>query len=70
MLAVDLGLDEIRVWQFDAVNGRLTPNDPPSVAVPPGDGPRHFAFHPNGRWLYSLQEEASTIATFSPARTS
>ena len=64
VLAADLGLDEIRVWRFDAVNGRLTANEPPSVALPPGDGPRHFAFHPNGRWLYSLQEEASTIATF------
>src|SRR4029079_10118638 len=34
------------------------------VALPPGDGPRHFAFHPNGRWLFSLQEEASTIVRF------
>ena len=64
MLAADLGLDEIRVWRFDDVKGTLTANEPPSVALPPGDGPRHFAFHPNGRWLYSLQEEASTIVTF------
>ena len=64
VLAADLGLDEIRVWRFDDVKGRLTPNEPPSVALPPGDGPRHFAFHPNGRWLYSLQEEASTMVTF------
>jgi 6-phosphogluconolactonase len=64
VLAADLGLDEIRVWRFDDGNGTLTPNEPPSVALPPGDGPRHFAFHPNGRWLYSLQEEASTIVTF------
>jgi 6-phosphogluconolactonase (cycloisomerase 2 family) len=28
------------------------------------DGPRHFAFHPNGRWLYSLQEEGSTLVKF------
>jgi 6-phosphogluconolactonase (cycloisomerase 2 family) len=64
VLAADLGLDEIRVWRFDDVKGTLTPNEPPSVALPPGDGPRHFAFHPNGRWLYSLQEEASTVMTF------
>jgi 6-phosphogluconolactonase len=64
VLAADLGLDEIRIWRFDDAKGALMPNDPPSVAVPPGDGPRHFAFHPNGRWLYSLQEEASTIITF------
>jgi 6-phosphogluconolactonase (cycloisomerase 2 family) len=64
VFAADLGLDRILVWRFDAVKGTLTPNDPPSVALPPGDGPRHFAFHPKGRWFYSLQEEASTIVTF------
>jgi 6-phosphogluconolactonase len=64
VLAADLGLDEIRIWRFDDSKGTLTPNDPPAVALPPGDGPRHFAFHPNRRWLYSLQEEASTIVTF------
>ena len=64
VLSADLGLDEILVWRFDAENGKLLPGDPPAVKLPPGDGPRHFAFHPNGRWLYSLQEEASTVAVF------
>ena len=64
VLAADLGLDRSLIWNFDAVAGTLIPNDPPSVAVAPGDGPRHFAFHPNGRLLYSLQEEGSTLITF------
>jgi 6-phosphogluconolactonase len=64
VLAADLGLDRILVWKFDVAAGKLIPNDPPSVGVPPGDGPRHFAFHPNGRLLYSLQEEGSTLVTF------
>jgi 6-phosphogluconolactonase (cycloisomerase 2 family) len=64
VLHVDLGLDQIFVWKFDAEKGKLTPNDPASVALPPGDGPRHFYFHPNGRWLYSIQEEGSTIVRF------
>ena len=64
VFAADLGLDQIFVWRFDDAKGTLTPNDPPSVALPPGDGPRHFAFHPKGRWFYSLQEEASTVVTF------
>ena len=64
VLHVDLGLDRIFVWKFDAFRGTLTPNDPPSVSLPPGDGPRHFHFHPNGLWLYSIQEEASTVARF------
>ena len=45
-------------------HGLLTPNDPPSVSLPPGDGPRHFHFHPNGRWFYSIQEEGSTVVLF------
>lgn len=64
VLSADLGLDKILVWRFDGAAGKLAPNDPPSVSLPPGDGPRHFAFHPNGRWLYSLQEEASTLVLF------
>jgi 6-phosphogluconolactonase (cycloisomerase 2 family) len=63
-LHVDLGLDRIFVWRFDPERGILIPNDPHSVALPPGDGPRHFDFHPDGRWLYSIQEEASTIVLF------
>ena len=64
ILHVDLGLDQIFVWKFDEKTGVLTANDPPAVSFPPGDGPRHFSFHPNGRWLYSLQEEGSNIALF------
>jgi 6-phosphogluconolactonase (cycloisomerase 2 family) len=51
VLHVDLGLDQILVWQFDAAKGTLTPAATPAVSLPPGDGPRHFAFHPSGRWL-------------------
>ena len=64
VLATDLGLDRIFIWKFDVDSGKLTAADPPSVTVPPGDGPRHFTFHPNGRWFYSLQEEASTLVLF------
>jgi 6-phosphogluconolactonase len=64
VFAADLGLDRIMVWKFDAVRGKIIPNDPPYVALPPGDGPRHFAFHPSGRWFYSLQEEGSTVVVY------
>lgn len=64
VLHVDLGLDKIFIWDFDAEAGKLSPNEPHFVSLPPGDGPRHFSFHPNGRWLYSLQEEGSTIVLF------
>ena len=64
VLASDLGLDQTLVWRFDVQKGTLSANNPASVSLPPGDGPRHFVFHPNGRWLYSLQEEGSTLVTF------
>jgi 6-phosphogluconolactonase (cycloisomerase 2 family) len=64
VLHADLGLDRIFVWKFDAVKGTLAPNDPPAIELPPGDGPRHFHFHPDGRWVYSIQEEGSTVVLF------
>jgi 6-phosphogluconolactonase (cycloisomerase 2 family) len=64
VLHADLGLDRIFVWKFDDQQGVLTPNEPPGISLPPGDGPRHFHFHPNGRWFYSIQEESSTIVLF------
>ena len=65
VLAVDLGQDRIYVYRFDASSGKLILSDGvSSVSFPSGDGPRHFVFHPNGRWIYALGEESSTIAFF------
>ncbi len=64
VLHVDLGLDKIFLWRFDAQKGKLSANEPGSVSLPSGDGPRHFHFHPNGRWFYSIQEEGSTVVLF------
>ncbi|MEJ2703680.1 MAG: lactonase family protein, partial [Sedimentisphaerales bacterium] len=64
VLHVDLALDRIFIWKFDDRKGVLTANDPPAISLPPGDGPRHFCFHPNGRWFYSIQEEGSTVVLF------
>ncbi len=63
-LHVDLGLDRIYSWKFDDAAGKLSPAAPPFVSLPPGDGPRHVHFHPDGRWLYSIQEEGSTVVLF------
>lgn len=64
VLHVDLGLDKIFVWRFDEQQGKLSASDQGAVSLPSGDGPRHFHFHPNGRWLYSIQEEGSTVVLF------
>ena len=62
-IANDVGIDRTVIWRFDRANGKLL--DPKTVPSSPGAGPRHFVFHPNGRWFYSLNEESSTIATMS-----
>ncbi len=65
VLATDLGQDRIYSFRFDSASGKLAPsNDAPFASLPSGDGPRHFVFHPNGHWLYAIQEEASTVVLF------
>jgi 6-phosphogluconolactonase len=64
-LACDLGLDKVLLYRLDAVRGGLTPNAPPWAKVKPGSGPRHLAFHPNGRWVYLINEIASTLAVLA-----
>ena len=64
VLQTDLGQDRIYVYRLDVEEGRLVPADAPFAVVPAGDGPRHFVFHRNGRWMYALQEEASTVIFF------
>jgi 6-phosphogluconolactonase len=60
----DKGLDRTFIYRFDAEHGKLLPGDPPSVAVQPGAGPRHAAFHPRLPYTYVINELDSTITTF------
>lgn len=65
VLQTDLGQDRIYIYRLDSHAGKLKPaENSPFVSLPSGDGPRHFAFHPNRKWFYSIQEEASTLAFF------
>lgn len=62
VVGTDAGQDRIYVWKLTpGGTPPLAPAATPFVNTPPGDGPRHFAFHPNGVWMYSIQEEGSTI---------
>jgi 6-phosphogluconolactonase len=61
----DLGLDRTFVWKIDPGTGKLTANTPAFIpAASAGAGPRHFVFHPNGRYFYNLYEEASELAVY------
>jgi len=63
LLVNDLGSDQISVYAIDPVSARL---GPPALFSNDrsGSGPRHIAFHPNGRWVYSINELDSTIDHF------
>jgi 6-phosphogluconolactonase len=61
----DLGLDKVMIYRFDSAKGTLTANDPPAGIVKPGAGPRHFAFHPNGRFAYVINELHNTVDAFT-----
>ncbi len=64
LVSVDLGSDRIHVDRFDGETGRLTPEEPDGVALEPGSGPRHLAWHPSGRVLYAINELLSTVSAF------
>jgi 6-phosphogluconolactonase len=61
----DLGSDKIMVYKLDPESAKLTPNGTPFFQAKPGSGPRHTAFHPSGRWAYSINELDSSITTMS-----
>ena len=53
------------IYRFDPEQGRLVPNQPESVSLKPGSGPRHLAFHPSGKFAYVINELSSTITAFA-----
>ena len=63
--ATNLGSDQVLAFAFDATTGTLTPSDPPAHKVPEKSGPRHFVFHPNGKFVYLLHELNGDVAAFT-----
>jgi 6-phosphogluconolactonase len=64
-LSADLGLDKVFIYRVDPQKGTLTPNSPAFGSVPPGSGPRHVSFHPNGKFVYVVNELNSTVTAFA-----
>lgn len=65
----DLGLDRIKSYDLDSSAGKLTPAGL-DVELHPGAGPRHFDFHPNGKYAYAINELDNTITTMDYGRAS
>lgn len=66
-ISADLGTDDLWVYRLDEEAPALVPADPSTQPLPPGSGPRHLVFHPDGKHLFVINELASTITAFSYA---
>jgi 6-phosphogluconolactonase (cycloisomerase 2 family) len=66
LFVTDLGTDKIRTYKIAASEKKpLVPNTPADVNSIPGSGPRHFTFHPNGKFCYAIEELSETVAAYS-----
>ncbi|MGD9857396.1 MAG: lactonase family protein [Planctomycetaceae bacterium] len=63
-LSADLGLDRVLLYDLDAARAELTPHRQPFVRTPPGAGPRHLTFHPNGQHMYVINEMANSVTAY------
>jgi 6-phosphogluconolactonase len=64
-LACDLGLDKVLIYDFNPRGGVLRAATPAFTTTKPGAGPRHLAFHPNGRFAYVINELDSTVVAYA-----
>lgn len=62
--AADLGIDKIVCYALDPSTAKLTPNVQPFTRTLPGAGPRHLTFHPNGKWMYVINELLNSVTRF------
>jgi 6-phosphogluconolactonase len=60
-----LAQDLILQLKFDPASGKVVPNNPGEIKTKPGAGPRHMAFHPNGRFLYLITETTATVGAYA-----
>lgn len=64
-LAADLGIDKVLIYRLDPDAANITANEAqPFATLPPGSGPRHITFHPNGQRVYVINELKNTVTFF------
>lgn len=62
--AADLGLDQVLCYRLDAATAKLSPGRQAFARTPPGAGPRHLTFHPNGKYVYVINELTNSVTLF------
>lgn len=61
----DLGADKIRAYKFDSEkNQPLQMSSQPYIKTSLGSGPRHFTFHPNGKFAYCIEEMGGAVDVY------
>jgi 6-phosphogluconolactonase len=64
VMVADFGADRLFAYRFDGATRALAPAPSPFQQLPPGSGPRHVLFHPNGRLLYLDNELTGEICSY------
>lgn len=62
--AADLGIDKVLGYGLDSATATLTQLNPAFTQTPPAAGPRHLTFHPNGKWLFAINEMGNSVTQF------
>lgn len=62
IIAVDLGSNELWFSQLDTMHNKFVVSNPDKLQLKAGAGPRHLVFHPNGKWIYVLNELNNTVS--------
>lgn len=57
-----MDLNRVDQFAFDVSSGSLARNDPGHLEGAPGAGPRHLQFHPNGKWVYLVNEQGKSVS--------
>ncbi len=65
LFVADLGIDQVLSYRLDPAKASIASNNPAFARVKAGGGPRHFAFHPNGKFAYANSELSSAVTVFS-----
>jgi 6-phosphogluconolactonase len=67
LLVPDLGIDKVMIYQFNeaSIENPLRPASKPAITITPGNGPRHLAFHPNGKWVYLMEEMGGQVSSWT-----
>lgn len=63
--ACDFGSDRVRIYPFDAPHQIIDVTSSLEATVPPGSGPRHLVFAPNGKVVYVVNEMGASVSRFA-----